>query len=132
MIATTRKQRRALMRENLRQPEALREVPREQWPPGAPDRLLKVWRSRDFLAQLYATAVPGVVRLSVNRTVALPSGRWDDGLSWDELQRVKAEAGFADRYAVEVYPAEVDTVNVANMRHLWLLPEPPAFAWRAP
>jgi hypothetical protein len=33
-------------------------------------------------------------------------------------------------WAVEIYPADGDVVAVANMRHLWLLPEAPAFAWR--
>lgn len=32
--------------------------------------------------------------------------------------------------AGEVFPAESDVVNVANMRHLWLLREPPPFGWR--
>lgn len=32
--------------------------------------------------------------------------------------------------AVEIYPAERDIVNVANMRHLWVLPERLPFGWR--
>jgi hypothetical protein len=46
------------------------------------------------------------------------------------LQRLKAECGYADRDAVEVYPRERDVVNVANLRHLWVMREPLAFAWR--
>lgn len=40
------------------------------------------------------------------------------------------DPGLADSWAVEVFPADADVVNVANMRHLWILPDAPAFAWR--
>ena len=74
-----------------------------------------------------------VVRLSINRTTLGANGRWDENITWDDLQRLKREAGYGDKDAVEVFPADVDVVNVANMRHLWVfvgnyrLP----FAWRA-
>lgn len=93
---------------------------------GSPFRVL---RSREFLAQIYNEN--GHVRISVCRTELDSEGYWKDGISWEELQRIKNECGFADQCAVEVYPPESDVVNVANMRHLWILPEPPAFAWRA-
>lgn len=53
-----------------------------------------------------------------------------DGISWDALQEIKGAVGYADRDAVEIYPRDADVVNVANMRHLWITPEPIAFAWR--
>ena len=53
----------------------------------------------------------------------------DDAITWDELQRLKAEAGFADRWAVEVFPPDAQVVNIANIRHLFLLPGPPDYAW---
>lgn len=43
--------------------------------------------------------------------------------------RLKAECGRGDKWAVELYPPDEAVVNVANIRHLWLLPEPPAFGW---
>lgn len=46
-----------------------------------------------------------------------------DGISWDDLQRIKNEIVGADRLAVEVYPPEAELVNEVNMRHLWVLPE---------
>ncbi|MGL0761287.1 DUF4222 domain-containing protein [Citrobacter freundii] len=58
------------------------------------------------------------------------SGRWKDGISWDALQEIKNAVGYADRDAVEIYPAQKDVVNVANMRHLWIVNEPLNFAWR--
>ena len=30
------------------------------------------------------------------------------------------------------YPADRDVVNVASLRHLWVLDEPPTYAWRKP
>jgi hypothetical protein len=38
-----------------------------------------------------------------------------------------------DRFAVEIYPENINTVNVANMRHLWVFPvgERLGFAWTA-
>lgn len=127
-IQTTRAQRRQLERENARYPTALKIVPREDWPnPAAPQ--LRVLRSRDFLVQEFAADSPAAVRLSVCRT-SLAGDRWQDGITWDELQRLKRECGYGDRDAIEVFPADVDVVNVANMRHLWVMAEPVPCAWR--
>jgi len=106
-------------------------VPRDQWPDAGHRRApVEVWRNNRYLAQVFEEA-NGVLRVSVNRTVMLPTGRWDDGLTWDELQTIKREIGFGDRYAVEVYPEDAEIVNVANMRHIWVLPRPiTEFGWR--
>jgi hypothetical protein len=136
MFPTTRNQRRALDKLNLQWPLTLREIPRETWPPQVDGHnsdftnpRVRALRSRDFLVQAFALP-DGQLRLSVCRTRLRADGRWDDGISWDDLQRLKAEAGYGDRYAVELYPADSDVVNVGNLRHLWLLDAPPAFAWR--
>jgi hypothetical protein len=55
--------------------------------------------------------------------------RFVDGIAWEDLQRLKAEIGKGDYCAVEIYPRDRDLVNVANMRHLWLLPEVPGYCW---
>lgn len=127
-ITTSREQRRQLARENAKQPVVLQEVPREQWPqPNAPQ--LRVWRSRDFLVQEFAAQAPAVVRLSVCRTT-VAGDRWQDGITWDELQRLKRECGYGDRDAIEIFPPDRDVVDVAAMRHLWVMAEPVACAWR--
>lgn len=127
-ISATRAQRRQLERDNANQPNTLQEIPRWQWPnPNAPQ--LRVLRSRDFLVQEFAADAPAVVRLSVCRTTIV-GNRWQDGITWDELQRLKHECGYANRDAVEVFPADIDMVNVANMRHLWVMAESVPFAWR--
>lgn len=128
MVMSTREQRRQLERENRKFPPTLQEVPRHEWPnPNAPQ--VRVLRSRDFLVQVFSEPLPALVRLSVCRT-RHNGARWDDGITWDDLQRVKREAGYSDKDAVEVFPADCDVVNVANMRHLFVLAEPLSFAWR--
>lgn len=128
-ITTTRAQRRELARTNAKMPVALQLVPRHEWPnPLGPQR--RVWRSRHYLVQEFDAPEPACVRLSVNRT-SLTGDRWADNITWDELQDIKAQCGYPMADAVEVYPRAGDVVNVANMRHLWVLREPVAFAWRA-
>lgn len=130
-IVTTRDQRRQLERDNAKLPKHLTIVPRDEWPRVAlhdPD-LLAVWRSRTFLVQKFKAPPPALVRLSINRTT-LSGDRWNDNITWDELQAIKNEIGFFAQDAVEVYPPMRDVVNVANIRHLWIMAEPLGFAWR--
>jgi hypothetical protein len=125
----TRAMRKQIEHDNRQWPPHLVEVPRERWPDLIAPGLRAVWRSRFYLVQVYAEA-EDVIRLTVCSTT--PTGdNLSDGIAWDTLQRLKRECGFGDREAVEVYPRDVDIVNVANMRHLWLLPTPLTFAWRA-
>lgn len=85
-------------------------------------------RNRDWLIQFFDDN--GIIRLSICRAKLDPTGtRWADGITWDELQWLKAEAGFADSWAVEVFPPDDQVVNVANMRHLWVLPGAPDYGW---
>lgn len=129
-IFTTRAQRRELERENAKRSLRLEPVPRDEWPASAtgPHAPTQVWRSRGYLVQRYTAPAPAVCRLSILRT-SLSGDRWTDGIEWEDLQRLKAEAGFGRAWAVEIFPADGEVVNVANIRHLWLLPEAPAFAW---
>jgi hypothetical protein len=127
-IATTREQRRQLARDNAKLPVTLQLVPRDQWEHIATTQT-RIWRSRDYLVQEYAEPLPAIVRLSILRT-QMSGDRWKDGISWDELQRLKNEVGYADHDAVEIYPAARDVVNVANIRHLWVMDQPLPFTWR--
>jgi len=75
--------------------------------------------------------MPAIVRLSVLRTSLDTAGGWQQDITWEELQRLKREAGYGDHDAVEVFPPDADVVNVANIRHLWILePGHLPFAWR--
>jgi len=115
----------------MRYPAALTPVPWQEWPPAAAAevRRLKVLRSREFLVQIHEEPA-GMLRMSVNRTAWCErAGGWGEDITWYDLQRLKREAGYGQRWAVEIYPDDHAVVNVANMRHLWLLSEPPVYAW---
>lgn len=123
----SRQQRRALEKANAAFPPCLVPVHPEEWPAILPG-LQQVWRSSKFLVQVFNE--PGsMVRLSVCRT-SHNGDSWVDNITWDELMQIKREIGMGDRDAVEIFPADKDIVNVANMRHLWVTPSPIMFAWR--
>ena len=44
-----------------------------------------------------------------------------DGITWDELQKIKNECGFGAFDAVELYPANDDVIDTGNWRHLYIL-----------
>lgn len=127
---------RYLKHQNRRYGAALAPIPEEDWP--APSMLgrrgiwtypTEVWRSREFLLLVYRED-SGYERLSVLRTELALDGRYRDGIDWDTLQRLKAECGRGACWAVEVFPPDGDVVNVQNMRHLFVLKQAPAYAWR--
>lgn len=72
----------------------------------------------------------GYQRMSICRT-AHNGSTWVDQVTWDELMQLKRECGRGDVDAVEVFPADQDIVNVANMRHLFFPPESLTFKWGA-
>lgn len=128
-FGASRQERRAMNRQlqkrNLEWPVTLTDVPREQWPPFK-EQPIRVMRNREFLVQIFQLS--DTVRLSANRTSLRADGRWEDGITWDQLQALKAEAGYGHRWAIEIFPPDADVVNDANIRHLWLVDQPP-FAW---
>lgn len=91
-------------------------------------------RNRHFVAQIYITAES--TRISINRAKLkeLRDGKpiWADNITWDEIQEIKGRLGYGDCDAVEIYPKDQDVVNVANMRHIWILSDdhPLDFIWR--
>ncbi len=114
--------------QNARYTERLEEIPRESWPIASiPEHLSRVCRSSQFLAQIFELP-DGVIRITVCRTL-LDGDDWAAEISWDSLQDIKRRLGYGDHYAVEVYPRETDLVNVASMRHLWVLAEPLNIGW---
>lgn len=120
--------------EAAKRPARLTEIPRETWPPypNPAHAPTKVWQSRKYLVQLFdETPLQNIDtrRMSVNRVTIGDDGRWDAGLSWDELQDIKREIGFGDWYGLEIYPRDGDVVNDANMRHIWLLAVPLPLGW---
>lgn len=114
--------------ENAKWPIELKRVPRDDWPQTKLQWLMEVWRSRGFLVQIYYEG--DVKRLSVCRTTIKENGHWAEEITWAELQSLKEQCGYGDKAAVEIYPPDKDIVNVANMRHIWVLDTPPSYMWR--
>lgn len=127
--------RKFLKLQNLQFGREMRLIPREDWTQEAeeanPGTVSAVWRSRDYCAQIHDDPA-GVTRISLCRTALNKDGSWQDGIVWEEMQRIKNECGFAEREAIEIFPPQSDEVKIANMRHLWLLPEGERlpFSWK--
>lgn len=131
MSAYVRAKEAYLREMSARYPAHLVPIPRSEWPTAREWASLpvEVWRSRQFLVMLYDQ--DGYERLSVCRAALAPGGAdWAEGISWEDLQQVKAECGRWDCWVVEVFPPDAQIVNVANMRHLWILKEPPPYGWK--
>lgn len=129
-----RAKKRYLREQNAKWPDTLIEVPAEQWPESFSLLRIhpaKVFRSKTFLVQVFQER-PWLLRLSICRCDVADNGQISDGITWDELQRLKSECGFEDCDGLEVYPPSRDKVNVANMRHLWIFTNgsPLDFIWR--
>lgn len=127
---------RRLHEDNRKFGSKLQKIAKEHWPgfcqKASSREIIGVWRSKDFLLIEYEE--PNCMRrLTVCRTMINKNGELLDGISWDDLQRLKGEAGYTDFDAVEIFPKDSNVVNVANMRHLWInLANPNAvwFAWK--
>jgi hypothetical protein len=123
------KERRAYIREYARQ---CRKYPAHMKAEALPEDMigavLGAWRSDRFYAVAYPSSYPIVLcRLTVNRVEVNERGSWLSGISWDDLYRIKNECGYGDYDAVEVFPKEANLINVANMRHLWVMAHPLPF-----
>lgn len=98
-----------------------------------PEGCVRVMRSRYFLVQEYRwqddKMFGRVMRLSICRTAVDTQGRWQDKVTWDEMQRIKKMCNYGHYAAVEIFPPERHLTNVANMRHMWILKTPPEFMW---
>lgn len=71
-----------------------------------------VWESK--LYKVVAFADGGALRLDIERKDK------KDGITWDELQKIKNDCGFIDQDAIEFYPKEFDVINTGNVRHLYV------------
>lgn len=134
MKKPTSAQLKQLERDNARYPETLQEIPPTEWPAHllcgfGKDIPRAAWRSRRYHVTLWEQAKGGIFRLSITRTDFDRGRRFRDNITWDDLQRLKAEAGFGETCAVEIYPPDSRKVDVANMRHLFLMRECPGFVW---
>ena len=70
------------------------------------------WRSDTY--EVAAFQDQNAVRLDIARIDE------KDGITWDELQRIKSECGYGDNDAIEFYPKDSNVINTANIRHLYV------------
>lgn len=103
-------------------------VPEVEWPNHNQKNLKQVYLNNEFLVQEFHED-NNVIRLSVC-SVKRKGSKWVDGITWDQLNEIKSKVGFSNMFALECYPEQKNIVNVANMRHLWILPERLPFAWQ--
>lgn len=90
---------------------------------------VRAYRNKKFLVQIFNERKS--MRLSINKTeLNIEGTAWKDGITWDEIQNIKNQLGFKDFCGLEVYPPENDLVNVANIRHIFIVEKPPLFMWR--
>jgi len=101
-------------------------IPMSGWPKNNNPDLVKVFLSKKYFVQEYHEG--DIVRLTICQTKR-KNGKWLDGITWEQLQQIKSEIGYSNKCAVEVFPEDENVVNIANMRHLFVLPERPSFAW---
>jgi hypothetical protein len=104
-------------------------IPQNQWR-NIPKGLFEVWTNKDFLVQINKEA--SGIRITINKLkhkVIKGEPIWDDGISWDQIQEIKSLVGYGDKWAVECFPPDQEVVNVANMRHIWILNNPPEYGW---
>jgi hypothetical protein len=121
---------RYIRKESAKYTDVWAEIPKKDWPDISSDPApIAVFRNRWFLVQVFEEK-GGIHRLSINRTEISKGGQWAQDIRWEELQRIKDTLGYRNFDAVEVFPRERDVVNVANMRHLFVLPLPLHYAWR--
>lgn len=90
---------------------------------------VRALRNNQFMVQVYKEEF--ATRLSINKIAINKDGtRWKDGITWDEIQNIKNNAGYRNFCALEIYPPEDDKVDVANMRHIFVTSEEPLFLWK--
>jgi hypothetical protein len=129
-----RKLQQELQNKNQEVGSKINPVPKEEWPQNLLFKPLRVWRSREFLVQEYIEN--NHIRISVTDARKVHGFGKEDfkfgkAITWDELQWIKRQIGYGDRCAVEIFPPDHLIINVRNMRHLWILPEVPAYCWGA-
>lgn len=126
-----RANRRISHQNNKDRTSKLTPIPRDEWPIMSPEPI-SCWVSKRYMVQVYQEPNYhqwSLYRMSICRTTQNGKGQWDDKITWDEIQAIKTELGFGTKFGIEIYPRDDEVVNVANMRHIWLLPIPLDIGW---
>ncbi len=92
-----------------------------------PQDIEHIYRSKKYTVILWKIGV-GFAGYNLGQRFSISRNEWNskdrrykDGLTWDEIMDIKREMGFGERTAIEYYPADSEVVNLANMRHVFLI-----------
>jgi len=85
--------------------------------PHTPKGCTECWFSRVYIVQVAQTRHEPWKRLSIRRLNGTEIRE-----NWNELWTIKNEIAGEDTTAVEVYPSTTDLVDLAPMRHLFVVP----------
>lgn len=87
-----------------------------------PEDRIGVWRNKKFSVILWK--VPAGEKMTISRNEwDSKTRRYEDGITWDEIQEIKRELGYGERTGVEFFPPDSELINIANVRHIWFLPD---------
>jgi len=108
-------------------PIQLQDIPDEVWKTGEePKSLIRVMRSKNYMVQEYEEG-KNVIRLFIQRVKFNKlEDKLADAIPWDVIQRLKAEAGYKENSAVEVYPPDAYDIDkkqesgLNDGRHLFI------------
>jgi len=133
-MITNRKTRRRHKKQNLNQySEYLTEISEDNYFAKTgkkfDENLKKCFVSKYFFVQIWEEPEKPV-RISICRTELNGKGQWQDNIGWDAIQSIKNSVGYSGMDCVEIYPMQRDVINVANMRHLWVIPGQVEYKWR--
>lgn len=87
-----------------------------------PQDLDSVWRSKKYTVMVWN--VPAGTKLTISRNEwDSHTRRYKDEITWDEIMDIKRSVGMGERNAIEFYPPDSEVINIANVRHIWILPQ---------
>lgn len=87
-----------------------------------PQDLDSVWRNKKYTVMVWN--VPAGKKITISRNEwDSHTCRYKDGITWDEIMEIKRGVGFGNQNAVEFYPPDNEVINIANVRHIWILPD---------
>ena len=108
----------------------MEEVPRSKWEHlnlGIPEAdAFRVFKSDRFLVQIRRHNYAVLLCVCKCKFKKFGQGiEYADGITWDELQEIKNQCGYENSWLCEYYPPKDKLINVANIRHLWVMDKDP-------
>ena len=76
------------------------------------EKAIGVWQDETYYAAAYQDG--GAIRLDFLRQDL------KDGITWDEVQKIKSACGYGDNDALELFPSDDAVINTGNIRHIFI------------